>query len=275
MRQLEPFPRGPAQLAHYLRLYTVYLRVGWLSLMAYPVDFVVRNLGNLFWNLASVGAIWVIFTFAECIGGFDRAQVLFIYAMSMLARSIWHLLWVNMMSIGFYVQQGTLDRLLVRPLDPLFQVVAGYVDNDDWGELALGLVVLVVAGRTVGLGNDPLLVAWTGLAVLSGSLVYAAIHLAAASTAFWMVQNSAVTRLAWDMDSFSRYPLDIYPVAVRLTLTWVVPFGFAAYYPSQLALGTGTYRYLALLTPVVAAAAFAGAYRFWRHGLGRYQGTGT
>ncbi|MEW6524334.1 MAG: ABC-2 family transporter protein [Bacillota bacterium] len=274
MQQLEPFPRGPTLLAHYLKVYTIYVRAGWLALMAYPVDFTVRNLGNLAWNLAAVGAIWLIFTFTGSIRGFDRAQVLFIYAMSMLARSIWHLLWVDMMSVGGYVQRGELDRLLVRPLDPLFQVVAGYLDHDDWGELALGLMVLALAGRSLGLGKQPLLVAWTALAVLCGSLVYAAVHLAAASTAFWMVRNSAVTSLAWDIDSFSRYPLDIYPAVIRLALTWVVPFGFAAYYPSQLVLATGTHRYLAALTPVVAVAAFAGAYRFWQSGLSRYQGTG-
>ncbi len=265
---------GPALFLHYARVYALFVRAGFLALLAYPLEFALRNLANLAYNLAMVGAIWVMFSFVPDIRGYTRHEVLFMYALGMLARATWHLLWVDMMSIGQYVQRGDIDRLLARPLDPLFQVVAGYLDDDDWGELVVGVVLLVTAGRALGVTARPWLWVWTVLAIACGSIIYAAIHLTAAATAFWVVRSQAFSGLAWDIDRFSRYPLDIYPPGLRLVLTWVVPFGFAAYYPAQLLLPGGHHLLLAALTPVVAVLALSGAYRFWRLGLAKYQGTG-
>jgi ABC-2 type transport system permease protein len=71
-----------------------------------------------------------------------------------------------------------------------------------------------------------------------------------------------------------QYPLTIYPKAIGVWLTWVIPYGFASFYPASYLLGKDIGA-LAWLGPVVAAALLALAYAVWRFGLRYYSSTGS
>ncbi len=274
----------------YVGLYLCYLRVNWLALMAYPTEFWGNNLGNVAGNLLGIAAVGIVFGHVRAIGGWSFDQVLFLYALAMVARSLWHLFMVNCLNLPYYVQRGTLDRLMVRPVNILFQVYADYLDNDDWGEAVIGLVVLgtlsvrlglVGVGPEVGLARSLTNVLWLAVIALSGTAIFAAIHLAANTTSFWLVQAGAVSQLVWQVDGFSRYPLNVYSRPLRFVLSWLLPFGFINFYPAHLFFGPsgvpegGGLLWVARLTPLVAAAAFGLAYRFWQAGLDHYQGAGS
>jgi ABC-2 type transport system permease protein len=275
-------------LGAYLTLYLCYMRANWLALMAYPAQFWGNNLGNLIRNVIGIAAVGIVFGHVRAIGGWAFEQVLFLYALTMVARALWHLFMVNCLSLPVYVQRGLLDRLLVRPANVLFQLYAEYLDNDDWGELVLGLVVLGMAAGRLGLwgGGGAWNFLWLAVTIASATAIYGALHLAAAATAFWLVRAGAVSQIIWQIDEFSRYPLSIYGRPLRFLLTWIVPFGFVGFYPAHLFFGPaaagmgaaptgGPLFWMARLTPVVAAVLFATAYRIWRTGLDRYQGTGS
>jgi ABC-2 type transport system permease protein len=57
-------------------------------------------------------------------------------------------------------------------------------------------------------------------------------------------------------------------------LTWLIPYGFASFYPASHVLGrdVGT---LAWLGPVMAAALLWVGCQCWRFGLRHYAGTGS
>jgi ABC-2 type transport system permease protein len=62
---------------------------------------------------------------------------------------------------------------------------------------------------------------------------------------------------------------------VQFLLSWIIPFGFASFYPSVRLLGRDEFHLYAWLIPVVAAA-FAGiALLTWRAGTRRYASTGS
>lgn len=267
--------RSGATIAWYFELWLAYLRVNWLSLMAYNVDFVLSNISNLVRNLASILAVGIIFQHVGTIAGWTFEQILYLYALAATGRGLWHLLLVNVMSVGAYVRNGSMDRLMVRPANILFQLVADYLDNDDWGEAAIGLAAIVYSAGRLGLVSGPADVLMIALQVLSAVAIYFALHLAANTLSFWLVKGRAADNLVWETDNFSRYPLSIYPAPLRAVLTWLVPFGFVSYYPAQAFFGTGALVWLGRLSPLAGALAFGLAYRFWLYGLSHYQGTGS
>lgn len=134
----------------YLGLYVAYFRANLLSLMSYRVDFIIRNLCNLVLMFAYLGVVGLIYENVETIKGWRFEQLLVIYALTSLSRSLFHLFCINVISIGTCIRQGDLDRILLRPVNPLFQLVADYIDNDDWGELVLGIGCWSI--RSGGLG---------------------------------------------------------------------------------------------------------------------------
>lgn len=262
-------------MAYYIKLWLCYFRGNWLALMSYRADFIVSNMANLFRNGILILSVGIIFGHVSTIGGWTFEQVLFFYALSMLGRSLWHLFCVNMLSMSHFVHKGNLDRLLVRPANPLFQIIADYLDNDDWGECVIGITVLSYSAARLGVIRGPLDVGLLLVMVLSAAMIYFALHLAASTTTFWLVKNQAVGHIVWELDNFSRYPLDIYSPALAALLTWVVPFGFVSFYPAQTFFADGALRLMGLMTPLVASVACFLSYRFWLLGLASYQGTGS
>lgn len=261
-------------MLRYTGLYAAYFRANWLSLMSYRVDFIIRNLSNLVFMVATVGLVGLVYNNVDTIKGWSFEQILFIYATTSVSRALWHLLCVNLISIGMYVQTGDFDRLLLRPINPLFQLVADYVDNDDWGELVLGIVLLVYAWKEANLPFSLITIAWLGVILVCGFVLYFAIHLFFNTFAFWVVQNKPLERMAWELDRFTTYPMTIYGPLLRFILTWLIPFGFVAFYPATV-LFLPVPPVIGWLAPLIALGTLLAAYRFWLFGLSKYQSTGS
>ena len=79
----------------------------------------------------------------------------------------------------------------------------------------------------------------------------------------------------WNLIAFGRYPLSIYSGYIQFLLSWIIPFGFATFYPSARLLGHAEFRAYAPLVPLIAVATFAVAATSWRLGLRRYSSTGS
>jgi len=258
----------------HIRLYYWYLRVNWLSLMAYPVTFITMNLAGVAYSLGSVATVWVLFSRIHAIGQWSFPQVLLIYGLSILSRSLFHLFWVELITIPGMIRMGDIDRILTRPLNPLYQVVAGYLDNDDWGELLTSIFLVWTSLGMLG-QRTVWSMAWVLISGISGSLIFASVHIVGNATAFFTIESSGFTSLAWAVDEFTRYPADIYSKGIQTLITWIIPVAFASFYPAQLIFGNGRLIRMAQATPIVALITFACAYWFWGKAMDAYQGVGN
>jgi ABC-2 type transport system permease protein len=112
------------------------------------------------------------------------------------------------------------------------------------------------------------------VAVLSGGAIFIALNLITATSAFWIVESIPVTQIVFNTHQFAKYPLSIYHRNIGLLLTWVIPYGFASFYPASYLLGRDVGA-LAWLGPAVAAGLLFLGYRVWQFGLRHYASTGS
>jgi ABC-2 type transport system permease protein len=73
----------------------------------------------------------------------------------------------------------------------------------------------------------------------------------------------------------ARFPLTIYPTALKAVLGFLVPFAFISTFPMSWLLDTGGTPWLGLLTPLVAACCAAAALLTFGRGLRRYESAGN
>jgi len=109
---------------------------------------------------------------------------------------------------------------------------------------------------------------WWDLALIES------LNLITCVSAFWVMDSVPVTRVVFDNHVFAQYPLTIYPKAIGIWLTWMIPYGFASFYPASYLLGRDVGA-LAWLGPVVAAGLLVIGYRVWQFGLRHYASTGS
>lgn len=262
-------------MRRYLSLYGAFLVQQFKVLMEYRVNFLIGVASTIFVQGAGLLAVWVVLSQIPSLNGWTFNQVLLIYGFITLAKSISHMFADNLWTLGrAYIQPGGFDRFLVRPIDPLFHLIADRFCQDGIGTFLVGLVLVVKAWAGLGLSVTVLNLLYAMVATVSGGVIVVALNLITATSAFWIMDSIPVTLAVFQTHQFAQYPLTIYRKSIAMVMTWVIPFGFTSFYPAAHLMGVDVGFY-AWLSPVVAAVLLVVAYRVWRFGLRHYGGTGS
>ncbi len=262
-------------MAHYARLYGYFLLQRFKILMEYRVNFIIGASSTIILQIAGLLTIWVVMSQIPSLNGWSLNEVLLVYGLLTLSKSINHMFADNLWTIGMnYIRTGEFDRFLVRPVDPLFHLLADRFCHDGIGNFLIGAALVAESSLALHIPWTPLNVLYLVVAVLSGGAIFIALNLITATSAFWIIDSIPVTQIIFNSHEFAKYPLNIYHQAIGILLTWVIPYGFASFYPASYLLGKDI-GVLAWMGPVVATVLLVVGYRFWLFGLRHYAGTGS
>ncbi len=262
-------------MMRYPRLYGLFLAQRFKILMEYKMNFAIGVVSTVLVQAAGILAVWVVMRQVPSINGWTFDEILLVYGLLTLARSINHMFADNLWTLGrSYIRTGVFDRFLVRPIDPLFHLLADRFCHDGIGNFIVGLALVIQSMAALGIELSLTHGAYLVAAVVSGGGIFIALNLITSVSAFWIVESIPVTRSLYEMHEFAKYPLTIYPRAIGILLTWLVPYGFASFYPASYLTGREV-GLLAWLGPPIAAALLLVGYRFWSFGLRHYASTGS
>jgi ABC-2 type transport system permease protein len=260
-------------------VYRQYWRINLLTTLEYRTNFLLWFGFTIVYHATAIAALWVMLTTFPSMNGWDFRNMAFLYGLWMTAHALNSTFFSTVGEIPQWIRDGEFDRLLVRPLDELFQVIStpGAIFPD---ELILAIAFLAVAIAANHLVVTAGFVALIALVVTGGALIDLSIALLISTVAFWFVQVDALRWIVLQLEQeFTRYPLSIYGKGVRLLLAFVIPFGFMNYFPASYFLhktdnGLGLPLAVGMLTPLIGVVFLIVAYLCWRLGLQRYQGVG-
>ncbi len=243
--------------------------------MEYRVNFFIGAASTVILQAAGLLTLWVVMRQIQDLNGWSFDEVLLIYGLLTLAKSINHMFADNLWTIGWnYVRSGDFDRFLVRPIDPLFHLLADRFCHDGIGNFLVGAALVAKSSAALGIAWTPYRLSYLALAVLSGGAIFIALNLITATSAFWIIESIPVTQIVFNTHEFAKYPLTIYHRSIGLLMTWLIPYGFASFYPANYLLGRDV-SLLAWIGPVMALALLFLSYRVWLIGLRHYSGTGS
>lgn len=266
-------------LATWADVYRQYWRINFLTALEYRANFIVWFGFTFVYHATALAALWIVLQEFPEMNGWRFPEMAFLYSLWMLAHALNNTLFLTVGDIPEDVREGEIDRLLVRPLNALFQVITTpqQIFPD---ELVLALVTFGLATSWASPIIDAWFVIFVPLVVIGGALIDFSVNLLIATCAFWFVKVDALRWIAFQMEQeFTRYPISIYTKGVRLVLTFLLPYAFMNYFPATFFLDKSEdalhlSSQVGLLTPLVGLVCFAIAYAFWRVGLDRYQGVG-
>ena len=81
--------------------------------------------------------------------------------------------------------------------------------------------------------------------------------------------------MAYQLSTFVKYPITIYPAWVKGIITFIVPFAFTGYFPSAYLLGKGSFVLGVVMTCFIGVVSLLVAYRIWLLGISRYESSGS
>ncbi len=277
---ISQYPGGLSvgELIHSITVYASYFRRFLLARLSYQTDFLAGIFANVI--MTASGLVYVIFLIngdtVPSLQGWTREEVLFIYGYSMVAMAIFMSCAMNLYQFSDrYIIQGSFDRVLLRPVNSLFQVLFESFNLESVGSLATGLGVLVYCAHHLEIHFGPLDILWLVVSSISGGVILIGVFVIVASTGFHFEDKIGISAPVFNLTNFGRYPLPIFGRPIRVLLSWIVPFAFVAFFPATHFLRHEGFEMFCYATPLMAAAVTGVAALAWQFGVSRYQSTGN
>ncbi|MGB5134753.1 MAG: ABC-2 family transporter protein [Prochlorococcaceae cyanobacterium] len=254
--------------------YLLVLRRFWGTALATQLEYQLNALIELLamaGNLAgSLMVLWLFYRQGVELGGWSWHAVLVVLgAYTCLDGLTSTLLRPNLSRIVNHVQEGTLDFVLLKPVDSQFWLSLRTISPAGLPEMGLGVLLMLWAARGE-LGSLPagaVLAAATLL--LAASVILYALWFVLAATSIWFVKTWNATEVLRAALTAGRYPISAYPAGLRLFFTLVVPVAFLTTVPAEALLGRLT-PLAALTSLLVAGVALAVSRAFWNFALRFY-----
>jgi ABC-2 type transport system permease protein len=256
----------------YFRLLYIYLRVGVMSELQYRVNFFVQLVQSLIALTTGLIVLNLVFNYTGDLGGWSQAELLAVMGVHILVGGIIKTaIQPNMERLMGDVQQGTLDYTLTKPEDS--QLLISVRETRVWQlvDVVMGAIVLGTAVIRLGERVGLLQALAFALALLLGALMVYSFWLILTTGSFWFVRVDNILELFNSMYQAGRWPVGIYPDALRLSLTFLVPIAFAVTVPAEALTGRLTPQTLLLAAALTGFLLFL-ARLVWYRGLRNYTG---
>jgi ABC-2 type transport system permease protein len=255
-----------------LGLAALLLRVSAMNELQYRVNFFVQ----LFQSLVALGTglavLGLVFSHTQELAGWSRSQLLVVMGVHVLIGGIVRAsVQPNMLRLIQDVREGKLDYLLVKPRDSQLLVSIRELSVWEGVDCLVGLAVIGVAVAQLENGVGAVRALAFVAAILLGVATIYCFWLLLSIGAFWVVRLEFIVELFEGVYQAGRWPVGIYPVGLRVLLTFLVPLAFAVTVPAQAIAGLASGS--TLLGAVAFAVALAAVTRWaWKRGLRHYSG---
>lgn len=258
-------------MRYHIKLWFSILRNCLAREMMFRASFVTSLISQYGWSLVMFLFLSTVVARVQAIGTWEQRDIYVLFGTFMIVQGITQFLFeTNMWRIGDYVRTGTMDFVLIKPVDSQFFVSCRFVRLSALGLLLPGIALVAIGARPPFDWLDTVL--YIG-GVGSGIAILYALSFILATTSIWFVR-AEMGGLIYGLFDVIRLPSDVYPHVLRFTFTYLIPVVFVASVPAQTLqhrVGPG----MPLAGMAAALICLVVARVFWFFALRSYASTGS
>lgn len=260
----------------YFKLYPLYVSRSIKARLAYRFDAFIGIFGFFIENVITFSTLYLTISAIPSLNGWTINMMGFLYGFYLIPKALDHILsdQIWMLANGG-ITRGILDKYLIKPLNPLFQLVAEMIQLEGFGELILGIIFLSIF-------TPQLVISWTFgkviallLCVMFAMGFFFAIKLIFGSLSFWTKRSIEVMTLVYGFSNFAKYPIDIFNRFIRILLTYILPFSVVIFLPIKALLFNENIWLVTLYVAISSTAMIILSLFIWKKGLSRYESAGS
>lgn len=235
------------------------------------------SIGYFLGTFVDILGVWVLFDRFKMVHGWTLFEVGLIYGTVQIGFALAEAFARGFDTFGHMVKHGDFDRILLRPLSPLFQIAFQEVQLMRIGRFLQGLCILIWSIKELSipfLSIHSLVIAFS---VLGTASLFYGLFVIQATISFWTIETLELMNITtYGGLQTGQYPMSIYDRSFRWIFTLLIPLSCVAYYPIAVLL-----KHEVISLGMGICAPFAGfvflylGCRFWSLGINRYCSTGS
>jgi ABC-2 type transport system permease protein len=257
-------------MGRYLRSLRRFWGTSLASQLEYQLNALIELVAMLANLAGSVLVLWLFYRQGVALGGWSwHAALVVLGAYTCLNGFTSTVLQPNLSRIVTHVQEGSLDFVLLKPIDSQFWLSLRSFSPAGIPEWLLGLGLMLWAARAE---QGSLRLEWVLVAALvmgAAALTLYSLWFVLATTAIWFVKTWNATEVLRAALTAGRYPVSAFPPTLRLLFTLVLPVAFLTTVPAEILMGrsTGAWMFASVGVAITALALSRG---FWLLALRYY-----
>jgi ABC-2 type transport system permease protein len=252
----------------YLNLIQIFWKTAISAELEYRLNFVFAALSSLGGLAGSLFSLFLFYRKGYNFQGWRWEEALIVVGIFTLLEGFSStFLASNLSRIVKHIQDGTLDFVLLKPINSQFWL--SFHSFSLWGvpDLLFGLAIIFYAGSLLGVGIGAYFLA--AIPLIFGVVIMYSLWFMLGATSIWFTKIYNMTEVLKGLLAAGRFPIGAYPATYRFFFTFVVPVTFLTTVPAETLLGRGNPLWvagggcLAIVLLILSSRVWQFALRFY------------
>lgn len=228
---------GVVEMMRFFVVLGALLRANLMTAMQYRGSFLAEWLVGGLSAAGLVLPLFLVYARVPQVAGWTFDEALLVTGFFMLYNAfVAGLIEPNLGAVVEGVRTGSLDYMLIRPVDVQLLVSFRKVSPSAVWELVAGLLIVwIAAERIPSISSGAILVA--GCLLLAGLFATYGLWLLVTCLSFWFVRVDNLRYLLGAITDAGRWPVTVYAGWLRIVLVTVIPVALISSYPAMALLG--------------------------------------
>lgn len=257
-------------------MYKKYLSMHLKSSFEYRLNTLFIAFSQIVISISEILSIFIIFQKFKAINGWGLYEVTFMYGVVLTTFALAECFGRGFDEFSSLIRSGTLDRLLVRPINLKYQIVCSKIEFSKMGRVFLGLLVTIISLCKMS-------ISWTFWKVvvllgmyLCGVIVFVGTMIIGAGVCVFSVENLEVINIITNgAKEIGFYPVSVYKKWLTKIFTYVLPVACFNYLPVTYLINGSSVSPIYALAPFLGCLFIIPCVIFFDWAVSKYQGAGS
>ena len=254
----------------YLNVYSNFLYTSLASELEYKTNILIDLITAVLSLVGSIFLLSIFFQNTKSVGGWEFEQALIIQGIYTILNGITNT-WFNpnLTEIVKHIREGTLDFVLLKPIDSQFYVSLKKIAPSGFLEIVLGFSLLLYSLKINDININLIFLIICLTTILSSIFILYSLWFLISTTTIWFVKTWNATEVLRSFLYIGRFPLNSFSFSIRIFFSIFIPIAFITSIPSEVILGLAP-LWKILLEIFVSGIFLIVSRRFWLYALRFY-----
>ena len=257
-------------LRKYLKLYTKFLHTSLAAELEYKTNILIDLITAILSLIGSIFLLSIFFQNDGIIGGWDFDQALIIQGIYTILNGITNT-WFNpnLTEIVKHIREGTLDFVLLKPIDSQFFISLKKINPSGFLEIILGFCLLFLCIKMNQINLNFSFLSLFIITLICSICILYSLWFFISTTTIWFVKTWNAIEVLRSFLYIGRFPLNSFSFSLRVFFSIFIPIAFITTIPSEVFLGLSQ-LWKILLEVIVASVFLITSRKFWLFALKFY-----
>ena len=257
-------------LRKYLKVYKNFLHTSFASELEYKTNILIDLVTAILSLLGSIFLLSIFFQSSSSIGGWEFEQALIIQGIYTILNGITNT-WFNpnLTEIVKHIREGTLDFVLLKPIDSQFFISLKKVNPSGFLEIILGFFLLLYCIKINNIILNLSFLILCFITTICSICILYSLWFFISTTTIWFVKTWNATEVLRSFLYIGRFPLNSFSFSLRIFFSVFIPIAFITTIPSEVFLGISQLWQI-LLEVLVTLLFLLASRKFWLFALKFY-----